>query len=73
MDPLLTDPDKYKLVLENERVRVLAWGTDARSSALPCRDRRAFQRRTSTSAKMWEIQHTRADDRAQGAAPKQER
>ena len=24
-DPLLTDPDKYKLVLENERVRVLEY------------------------------------------------
>jgi hypothetical protein len=25
MDPLRTDPDKYKLVLENERVRVLEY------------------------------------------------
>ena len=25
MDPLVTDPDKYKLVLENERVRILEY------------------------------------------------
>jgi len=25
MDPLVTDPDKYKLVFENERVRVLEY------------------------------------------------
>jgi hypothetical protein len=25
MDPLVTDPDKYKLVLENDRVRVLEY------------------------------------------------
>jgi hypothetical protein len=28
MDPTITDPDKYKVVFENERVRVLEYRDD---------------------------------------------
>jgi hypothetical protein len=104
MDPLRTDPDKYKLVLENERVRVLEYrdkpGDKTKQHSHPdfvLYTLSTFKRRLTLGdgrtleahchagtdelfrgarprrRKWGRYRHTRADDRAQGAAPKQER
>jgi hypothetical protein len=37
MDPLVTDPDKYKLVFENDRVRVLEYRDQPGQKTMPHR------------------------------------